>query len=204
MRDFICSTKKGVATISLTTPVKQEVLRANQACVLRLLSLDPMGRFAWKQWRSQAKAQDKARLALSLQLLSQLHHSLSLNMVVGLHPLLAPACYETAWDSTDTKAGWGSGDGAITPLWVLPKTATMLQGRDVFQYIDQRDVHHWALLIQAGDRGAMLRPFSASGAAVSAPFRKVIRSFTKRMHGRGLPLRQKGQIASAPIDAERR
>ena len=63
--DFICSTKKGVAIISLTTPVKQEVLRANQARVLRLLSLDSMGRFVWKQWRSQAEAQDKAGLALS-------------------------------------------------------------------------------------------------------------------------------------------
>ena len=74
-------------------------------------------------------------LALSLQLLSQLHHSLPLNLIVGLHPLLAPACYETAWDSTDTKAGWGSGDGAITSLWVHPKTATMLQGRDEMSII---------------------------------------------------------------------
>ena len=53
------------------------------------------------------------------------------------------------------KLGGVSGDGAITPLWVLSKTATMLQGRDVFQYIDQRDV----ATPSAGDRSAMLRPF---------------------------------------------
>ena len=90
--DFICSTKKGVATISLTTPVKQEVLEANQARLLRLLSLDPVVRFAWKQRRSHDEAQDKAGLALSLQLSSLLHQSLSLNMIVGLHLARSMSC----------------------------------------------------------------------------------------------------------------
>ena len=63
-------------------------------------------------------------------------------------------------------------DGAITPLWVLPKTATMLQGREVFQYIDQRDVHHWALLLQAGDRSAMLRSFLRQRGSCIRAFQK--------------------------------
>ena len=49
----------------------------------------------------QAQCEDVKGLALFLQFMKQLKDQLSVDSVIGVHPLLALVCYLTPWDTLE-------------------------------------------------------------------------------------------------------
>ena len=104
-----------------------------------------------KRWKSMAEGQDKSGIAILHQLLCQLQAHFGLGTLVGLHPLLAPATFSTAWICVAQRMGWGRDDTGKGLLIILSKSTKVQQCKYLLTCATSRPNKTWVIHLQCLD-----------------------------------------------------